>query len=380
MIGSMPGADDLILDGSKIKWYPDRIAAWERGERIAPITVDMSLLPRKNCNFNCSYCYAEVAGQHNVGPGIDRRTIMDFLDDAAEIGVKGVSFVSDGESSHHPDFADAIVHGRQAGLDMAVGSNALVVGPEMAARIIPHLTYFRINISAGEPKRYAEIMGVKEAWFERVCQNILGMVEVKRETGAACTIGMQMVLQPAYADQILPLSKLAVRLGVDYLVVKHCSDDEFGHIGVDYDGYEAIYPLLRQVEAMSTPATRIAIKWSKIGDKGKRSYQRCYGPPFIIQLSGTGLVAPCGMLFNDRYKDKYHIGNIATTRFKDIWQSERYWEVMRLLASPAFDAQKNCGSLCLQHVTNTALAQHRKGEINLLDEAPGPLPLHGSFI
>src|SRR3990167_9575167 len=101
MIGPMTGADDLILDGSKIKWYPDRVAAWERGERIAPITVDMALYPRNRCNFNCGYCYAEVAGQHNVGPGLDRRTIMDFLDDAAEIGVKGVSFVSDGESSHH---------------------------------------------------------------------------------------------------------------------------------------------------------------------------------------------------------------------------------------------------------------------------------------
>lgn len=370
---------DLILDGTKIAWYRDRVEAWERGERIAPVTVDMALYPRERCNFNCGYCYASKAGQHNEGRGIDRAVIRAFLEDAAEIGVKGISFVSDGESSHHPDFAHAIAYGKSLGLAMAVGSNALVVDRAMSEAIVPHLTYFRVNISGGEPKRYAEIMGVKEHFFERVCQNIRDMVAVKRAGGHACTIGMQMVLMPNLADQILPLARLAIELEPDYLIIKHCSDDEFGHIGVDYEAYEALYPVLREAEAMSTAKTRIAIKWSKIGDKGKRSYNRCYGPPFIIQLSGTGLVAPCGMLFNERYKDKFHIGNIATTRFKDIWRSDRYWEIMNLLASPAFDAQTMCGTLCLQHKVNGALDDHKKG-VAPLPAHPGAPPAHIEFL
>ena len=36
--------------------------------------------------------------------------------------------------------------------------------------------------------------------------------------------------------------------------------------------------------------------------EGKRRYKRCYGPAFIMQFSGSGLVAPCGMLFNRRFK------------------------------------------------------------------------------
>ena len=59
-----------------------------------------------------------------------------------------------------------------------------------------------------------------------------------------------------------------------------------------------------------------------------------------LQLSGSGLVAPCGGLFNEKYK-KFHIGNICETRFKDIWNSDRYWEVMNFLV-PKFNAQK-CG-------------------------------------
>jgi MoaA/NifB/PqqE/SkfB family radical SAM enzyme len=79
-----------------------------------------------------------------------------------------------------------------------------------------------------------------------------------------------------------------------------------------------------------------------------------------LQLSGSGLVAPCGMLFNEKYK-KFHIGNIVEKRFKDIWSSDHYWEVMNYLASPDFNAQKMCGTLCLQHKVNEALDAHLKG-------------------
>ena len=40
-----------------------------------------------------------------------------------------------------------------------------------------------------------------------------------------------MVLMPEFADEIIPFAKLALDLGVDYGVIKHCSDDEFCHFG-----------------------------------------------------------------------------------------------------------------------------------------------------
>ena len=116
------------------------------------------------------------------------------------------------------------------------------------------------------------------------------------------TIGLQMVLMPQYADQIMPLARLGKELRPDYLVIKHCSDDEDGTLGVDYGGYERLFELLHQAEALSDDEYKVVVKWSKIRSGDKRSYQRCYGPPFMIQLSGSGLVAPCGMLFNERYK------------------------------------------------------------------------------
>ncbi len=362
---------DLILDGTKIAWHQDRIRAWERGERIAPITIDMALT--RACNFACNYCYAML--QENDRKVINKKVIFDFLDDAAGIGVKGISFVSDGESTIAPVFVDACTRGHELGLSMAVGTNGFVLNRRKLEEVLPALTYIRINISAGERDRYAEIMGVKEHWFDRVCQNIRDMVEIKRRDGLDVTIGLQMVLMPEYEDQILPLARLGKELRPDYLVIKHCSDNEDGDLGVNYRAYKPLYDKLRAAEALSDEGYQVTVKWSKIEAEGQRSYQRCYGAPFILQLSGSGLVAPCGMLFNERYK-KFHIGNICEQRFKDIWASDRYWEVMNYLASAEFNAQSMCGSLCLQHKVNEVLDDYQKGRAALPDLAGRPEPRH----
>ena len=83
-------------------------------------------------------------------------------------------------------------------------------------------------------------------------------------------------------------------------------------------------------------------------------------------------------LFNEKYK-KFHIGNICETRFKDIWNSDKYWEVMNYLSSPKFNAQKMCASLCLQHKVNEVLDDHVKGKVKL-EKPSGKEPDHISFI
>jgi MoaA/NifB/PqqE/SkfB family radical SAM enzyme len=366
--------EPLILDGTKLAWHRDRVEAWQRGERIAPITIDCSLT--RACSYRCTYCYGML--QANDIRRMTREVILNFLDDAAEIGVKAVSFVSDGESTCSPHLRDALVHGASRGLDMALGTNGFYLRDEELEDTLPALTYLRFNISAADRKRYAGIHGCPEECYDKVLSTVRKCVEIKRRRSLAVTLGLQMVLLPEFEDQVLPLAALGSELGVDYLVIKHCSDDEMGTLGVDYSKYFAMTETLQRAEALSAPGYFVKAKWSKILSGGLRGYSRCYGPPFILQMSGSGLVAPCGMLFNDRYA-KYHIGNIAERRFADIWRSERYWEVMRLIASDAFDPRTMCGSLCLQHKVNEVLWDLKERDAGLA--APeGPEPQHVNFI
>lgn len=368
--------NQIILDGSKVLWHRDRIEQWRRGERIAPITIDCALTTR--CSYRCVYCYGKMQCI-NQSENLDRETVFHFLDDAAEIGVKAVSFVSDGESTCNPCLRDAILHGKSLGMDMALGTNGYLLKDSELEEILPCLTYLRFNISAGEADRYAFIHGCEEKCFHKVVNTIKKAVGLKKRNNLEVTIGLQMVLMPEFKDQIIPLTELGMDLGVDYLVIKHCSDDEESTLGVDYERYEDkdLVGLLKQAESYSTESYQVSVKWSKIMSHGQKRYCKCFGAPFILQMSGTGLVAPCGMFFNEKYK-KYHIGNIRETRFKDLFYSERYWEVMRLIASDAFDPNTECGTLCLQHKTNEVLWDIYCS--NAVPEVPGHIPQHINFI
>ena len=56
----------------------DRVAKWERGERIAPVTIDMALT--RACNYGHHFCYAML--QENDRSVINKEIITNFLEDS----------------------------------------------------------------------------------------------------------------------------------------------------------------------------------------------------------------------------------------------------------------------------------------------------------
>jgi MoaA/NifB/PqqE/SkfB family radical SAM enzyme len=374
----MTNDGELILDSHKISHHMDRVKKWEAGERIAPVTVDMALT--RACGSMCKFCYAMMQ-EPQKRHGIKTDHILNLLDDFAEIGVKGVSLVSDGESTLSKAYVPFVQHAAKNGIDVGNATNAWQFGPEKSEQVLPHMSWLRFTVAAGTPGRYAEIMykgSEHTEVFDLAMKNIRYAVQYKKKHNLSVTLGIQMVLMPEFKDEIIPFAQLGLDLGVDYAVIKHCSDDENQTLGIDYDQYESMYSLLEAAEAMSTEKTKIIVKWDKIKDKGKPSYSRFYGPAFLLQISGSGLVAPSGMFFNARYS-KLHIGDFTTERFIDIFKSDRYWRAMSYIASPAFDAQTMMGTLPIQHYISTALDNHVKGYQKIVP-SQGQKPLHSNFL
>jgi hypothetical protein len=368
----------LILDSHKLSYHFDRIKAWESGERISPISVDMALT--RACGAMCSFCYAMIQEPQERST-IKTKEALNLLDDFAEIGVKGVSLISDGESTISKAYVPFIQHAAKIGIDIGNATNGWEWEPEKIEQVLPYLTWVRFTVAGGTPEGYAKIMFKSSEHtevFDRAMSHIRYAVLLKKKLNLKVTLGIQMVLMPEFKNEIIPFAKLATDLGVDYGVIKHCSDDEFGTLGVNYAEYENLYPLLNKAELMSNEDTKIIVKWEKIKDKGKPSYNRFYGPQFLLQISGSGLVAPSGMFFNARYS-KFHIGNFADESFKSIFKSERYWRIMDYLASPNFDAQTMMGTLPIQHYVSEALDNHLKG-IAKIEPRSGPDPLHVNFL
>ena len=111
----------LILDSHKLSYHMDRVLAWEAGERIAPVSVDMSLT--RSCGAMCSFCYAMMQ-ESQARSSISTSQAMNLLDDFAEIGIRSVSLVSDGESSLSKAYVPFIQHAAKLGIDVANATNA----------------------------------------------------------------------------------------------------------------------------------------------------------------------------------------------------------------------------------------------------------------
>ena len=368
----------LILDSHKLPYHFDRVQAWENGEKISPVSVDMALT--RACGAMCSFCYAMVQ-EPQERASIKTKEALNLLDDFAKIGIKAVSIVSDGESTLSKAYVPFIQHASKIGIDVGNATNGWEFEKEKIDQVLPHLTWVRFTVGAGTPEGYSKIMYKGEEHtevFDRAMRNIRYAVELKRKLKLNVTLGIQMVLMPDFKNEIIPFAKLALDLGVDYGVIKHCSDDEMGTLGVDYSKYENMYSLITEAEKLSNDKTKIIAKWSKIKDKGISSYNRLYGPQFLLQISGTGLVAPSGQFFNARYS-KLHMGNFTEERFIDIFKSERYKRIMDYIASPNFDAQTMMGTLPITHYVNEALDNHIKGKIKIKPNY-GPKPLHVNFL
>lgn len=339
--------DPYEMNGHKLHWHLERVNSWMRGEAIAPLYIDMGIT--MSCNINCKYCYYAVP-ENQGAERIPIEALTRFLRDAADIGVKAVGFLGDGEPTLHPQVCEAVAAGKRAGLDMAIATNGVQMKPERMDEFLANLTWIRFTLSVADSARYHAVMGGREKTFEKVVANIRRAVEAKRAGRLATTIGIQMVLIDECIDQVVPLARLGRELGVDYVVVKQCSQKEdivqANRLSA-YDGYEDTY---REAESHARPGYDVIVKRLKMGKSG-RAYNCCHGTQFLPQITGRGDVYCCGNFFGD---ERFYIGSIVTDSFKDIVAGERYREVMARVRTQV-DVHRQCGIGCRQNEINEFL-------------------------
>lgn len=344
------------FDGHKMMYHLDRVQAWQEGKHFAPIHIDMGLT--KFCNTACLYCYAVVQNMTR-GTMIERDALLRYIEDCGKLGVRSIGFIGDGEPTLNPAVYDATVLARKLGIDTSMATNGLQLDMDRAHDLLRDMTWIRINLSAGDRDGFQRVHQSKAHNFDELIEKIRELVRIKKENNYQCTIGLQMVLIPECYDQVIKEAQLGAELGVDYFVIKHCSDSEYKEIGIDYKDYLGIEDVLHEAESYSNEDYVVQAKWDKIKAGGEtplykdgyRKYDVCYGTPFLLQISGNGKVYPCGPFFN---KERFYIGDLHEQSFYDMVNSERYWEVHQDVSN-SVDVHKDCAIGCRQDYVNKFL-------------------------
>jgi hypothetical protein len=225
--------------------------------------------------------------------------------------------------------------------------------------MLKNMSWIRFNLSAGSEEGFRKVHQSQGKNFTLLIEKIRELVRIKKENNYPCTIGLQMVLVPECYDQVILEAELGRELGVDYFVIKQCSDSEYKEIGIDYADYQTMGDVLRHAESLSTADYVVQAKWDKINaatetglyKDGYRKYDVCYGTPFLLQISGNGKIYPCGPFFN---KERFYIGDLHTDSFYDLVLGEHYWSVHHDIAA-SVDVHKDCAIGCRQDYVNKFL-------------------------
>ena len=359
-------ADKYIMDGHKLHWHLERVGAWLKGKRVVPIHIDVGL--SKGCNIRCEYCFGVLQGNfYRKGSEVyfSREPLLRYMRDAGAVGVKSMGFIGEAEPLLNPHVYEAIAEAKKAGIDVSLGTNGILLDTgKVGQTALKQLSWIRFNISAATGEAYLRVHRSSE--FETAVNKITFCVDTKRKHKLPVTVGLQMVLTPTNVGQVVPLAKLGKKLGVDYLVIKQCSDTVESKLGVfnKFEEYDSFSDILKEAEAESTESYNVIVKWKKITNRGFRNYERCLGVPFLLYSSGDGKLYPCGMFFD--YKEKeYCMGDLTKRSFKDIIKSKRYWEVVQKVKK--IDVRK-CYANCRTHAINEFVWQltHPPAHVNFI--------------
>jgi len=301
-------------------------------------------------NFYVHNCFGRYSGQDATHYDLPKRIIFKLFDDAKAIGVKSITLTGEGENTLHKDFYEIIQYAKSIGLDLALLTNGTMLRHDKIEELLKSFVYIRFSISGIGRSQYLKIQG--KDMYDKVVDNIKRCADTKRKLGLNTTLGIMMVLLEQNIQDVIPFAELGKRLGVDYAVVKPCSDDPSRDIGVNAEKYLEMTDILQEAERYSTDDYSVIVKYKKLGNLGINPFNTCYGTAFSISINAHGNVAPCGNLLGYR-EAEFNMGNIEKQSFKDIVESKHYWDIQKKVQT--LDVNKECETNCLHHHMNIYL-------------------------
>src|SRR3989338_7761697 len=346
-------ADKYAIDHHKIMFHPERLSdwlkakdSWEKAKKVYPIYVEIS--SSGLCNHRCKFCALDYLG-YNTGFA-NFNNLKRAIKDMARGGVKSIQFGGEGEPLLHPKIKEICRYTKSLGVDISFTTNG---------------TLMKVSIDAGEPATHMKIHRPKVQDFGIIIGNLKKAAEIRKKTGAKCSLGGQMLLLPDNHNEALTLAKKLKEIGLDYLVIKPYSQHKKS-ITREYENisYEKYLYLKDELAKLNDDKFQVIFRENTMEKlEGERAYKICRAVPFFwAYLMANGDVYSCSSFLGDK---EFKLGNYNKNSFKEIWEGEKrkkHWKFI-----PKFDIGQ-CRENCRMDEVNRYLEKlsNPPGHINFI--------------
>lgn len=323
--------DKYRIDSHKLMYHPDRISNWQKGERIYPVYMEIS--PAGSCNHRCIYCALDFMEYQPrfLNTDVFKKRLVEM----GKLGVKSIMYAGEGEPLLHKDIADIIKCTKQSGIDSAVTTNGVLFNQRLAGATLPYLSWIKVSINAFKAGTYAKIHRTRPEDLSKVIKNMAHASKVRKNNSYSCALGMQIILLPDNYKEVVLLAKKAKEIGMDYLVVKPYSQHPLSKTKIFKDiKYNQYLDLSDKLKKLNNKNFNVVFRMHTMRkwDDAERNYKHCLALPFWAYIDSGGNVWACSMYLT---KNKFCLGNIYKSSFKEIWESRKrnnlmHWAAKRL--------------------------------------------------
>ena len=314
--------DRFAIDGHKLYWHLDRVAAWQKNRLIAPIYVEIS--PVSFCNHQCIFCGLDFA--HKERNVLDADLLMVRIEEMGRLGVKSIMFAGEGEPLLHPRMAEIAAYTKSCGIDVSITTNGMAGNSAIWEKLLPSLTWIRFSIDAATSETYATVHGVSPTSFARTITSLKEAVRIKQEHNLSVTIGVQFLMIQQNLADIESALKFYSDIGIDYLSFKPYSEHPqmFNKSGFTYSS-EMIDKIEKTVQTfVSINETKTDIIFRKAATEaysvGAQRFTSCYALPFWGYISSIGDFYTCSVYLND---ERFKVGNMYSETMEAIFFGEK---------------------------------------------------------
>lgn len=334
-----------IFVKDKLLWHGDKVREWQQGGNPFPITMELDLCGA--CNSHCPRC----AGGERRGK-LEKDKVVQVLQELAAEGTRAVTYTGGGEPSLHEDLAELLLRTKTLGMDCALITNGLALTPEQIESTVTNCTWARISLDAGTASSYKYTHGGTPEEFEQVIENTALLALARKRLETDCTIGVGYLIDDRTIPDMEASAKICKDVGADYIQFRpfYLGSWFNGPDAIDFDAYNYAYWKCHKMETDSFKVLHSGPKFDKIEhNQLTRGYSKCYGQQFCGVITATGDVVLCCLF---RGQERYVLGNITDSTFKEIWNGSRRRQVLDKL-----NVHRDCPPLCRCDPQNDLLSK-----------------------
>jgi MoaA/NifB/PqqE/SkfB family radical SAM enzyme len=348
----------------KVFAHLDRLVDWERGRKVAPVTLEWDLSNR--CTLGCQDCH--MAYTHQRGPWATSPRALPMLQDrggdladtalvqralieAKDAGVQGIVWSGGGEPTTHPDWLQIVSYASAHGLQQGMYTLGGLISEQQAAIAKNALTWVVVSLDAADPHVYHLTKRVPRDRYERACEGIYYL------TGGSAVVGVSFLLhQDNWRDAPVMLAT-ARALKADYATFRPAIRFDASRPSLPLGDRDWVTKALPLLEALSKEQDvevdpQRFLQWR---DWTGHGYTTCTGVRLSAVVTPDGRVWVCT---ERRERQDSLLGDLRTESFTTLWARHPGHHVV----------DKECRVMCRLHRVNQMLTAM---------ETP---PVHGAFL